>query len=74
MVLRDKVAIVTGASYGIGHAYALALAKEGATVVAGARSVGKLMDGVVPPDTLAETVAAGPGQPRTATSRLCSRA
>jgi NAD(P)-dependent dehydrogenase (short-subunit alcohol dehydrogenase family) len=32
--LNDKVAIVTGAARGIGRAYALALAKEGATIVA----------------------------------------
>jgi 3-oxoacyl-[acyl-carrier protein] reductase len=31
--LQDKVAIVTGASRGIGRATALALASEGATVV-----------------------------------------
>jgi NAD(P)-dependent dehydrogenase (short-subunit alcohol dehydrogenase family) len=35
--LQGKIAIVTGASAGIGRAYALALAGEGATVVAAAR-------------------------------------
>lgn len=35
MRLRNKVAIVTGAGTGIGHAIALALAKEGANVVIG---------------------------------------
>jgi 2-deoxy-D-gluconate 3-dehydrogenase len=40
MNLRGKVAIVTGASAGIGRAYALALAGEGATVVAAARRLG----------------------------------
>ncbi len=33
MRLEDKVAVVTGASRGIGRAAALALAKEGAHVV-----------------------------------------
>ena len=40
MNLHGKVAIVTGASAGIGRAYALALAGEGATVVAAARRLG----------------------------------
>src|SRR6476660_9679751 len=40
--LADRVALVTGASRGIGHATALALAKAGAHVVAIARTVGGL--------------------------------
>lgn len=40
--LADRIALVTGASRGIGHATALALAKAGAHVVAIARTVGGL--------------------------------
>jgi NAD(P)-dependent dehydrogenase (short-subunit alcohol dehydrogenase family) len=40
--LADRIALVTGASRGIGHATALALARAGAHVVALARTVGGL--------------------------------
>ena len=50
--LADSVVVVTGASRGLGAAMALQLAKEGATVVAAARSL----------DSLAEVAAQGKGR------------
>jgi 3-oxoacyl-[acyl-carrier protein] reductase len=44
--LSGKVSVVTGASRGIGRAIAVALAKDGATVVLAARDEGKLADAV----------------------------
>ena len=41
-MIKDKVAIVTGASSGIGYATALALSRSGAKVAAGARHMDRL--------------------------------
>ena len=43
MTVKGKVAIITGASSGIGYATALALSKAGAKVAIGARRTDKLM-------------------------------
>src|SRR4029077_13962899 len=53
--LKDKVAIVTGASQGIGRETALALAQAGAKVVAAARNEEKLA-------TLVREIAAAGGE------------
>src|SRR5262245_23068109 len=57
-LLADKIALVTGASRGIGHATALALARAGAHVVAVARTVGGL-------EELDDAIRAGRGAPAT---------
>ena len=44
MSIEDKVALVTGASSGIGYATAIALAKAGAKVLMGARRIDKLAE------------------------------
>jgi NAD(P)-dependent dehydrogenase (short-subunit alcohol dehydrogenase family) len=56
--LTDKIALITGASRGIGHASALALAKAGAHVVAVARTEGGLTE-------LDDEIRAATGQPAT---------
>ena len=43
-MIKDKVAMVTGASSGIGYATALALSKAGAKVAIGARRTDKLSE------------------------------
>ena len=53
--LRGKVALVTGASSGIGEATALALAAEGANVAVAARRVDRL-------ETLIKRIEEGGGQ------------
>jgi 3-oxoacyl-[acyl-carrier protein] reductase len=55
MKLEGRVALVTGASQGIGHACALALAREGATIAVAARNQQKL-------DQVAGQIAAAGGK------------
>jgi 3-oxoacyl-[acyl-carrier protein] reductase len=55
MKLEGRVALITGASQGIGHTCALALAREGATVAAAARNREKL-------DQLVAKIAAAGGK------------
>ena len=46
--LSGKSAVVTGASSGIGHAIAMTLLEEGATVFGLCRSIGRIPSGVIP--------------------------
>jgi NAD(P)-dependent dehydrogenase (short-subunit alcohol dehydrogenase family) len=69
--LTGKVAIVTGASAGIGRAYALALAGAGATVVAAARTLGDVDSDVAPSHTLTEVVEAARGLPGRIFAQVC---
>ena len=70
MDFTGKVAIVTGASTGVGRAYALALAGAGATVVAAARTLSG-PGGSAEPDTLAEVAAASRGLPGRVYGQMC---
>jgi NAD(P)-dependent dehydrogenase (short-subunit alcohol dehydrogenase family) len=69
--LDGRVAIVTGASAGVGRAYALALAMAGATVVAAARRIGRPDDRHAPRNTLAEVVQASAGSPGRLFAQVC---
>ena len=71
MDLSGKVAIVTGASAGIGRAYALALAGAGATVVAAARRLGAAAEEVSDANTLAALVKASAKLPGRIHAQAC---
>jgi NAD(P)-dependent dehydrogenase (short-subunit alcohol dehydrogenase family) len=71
MTLNGKVAIVTGASAGIGRAYALALAGAGATVVAAARRLGGEDGEAADAHTLATLVKAAESLPGRIYAQVC---
>jgi NAD(P)-dependent dehydrogenase (short-subunit alcohol dehydrogenase family) len=71
MDLKGKVAIVIGASAGVGRAYALALAGAGATVIAAARTLGDVGSGAPANNTLAQVVKMGEGLPGRIYAQVC---
>ncbi len=71
MDLTGKVSIVTGASAGIGRAYALALAGAGMTVVAAARRLGGPAGQIDNANSLASLIRAGAGLPGRIHAHAC---
>jgi NAD(P)-dependent dehydrogenase (short-subunit alcohol dehydrogenase family) len=69
--LTGRVAIVTGASAGIGRAYALALAGAGATVVAAARTLGRIDGEAAERNTLVEVVRSAETLPGRVYAQVC---